>query len=201
LTYAIKASTSVPQTTIVAVENGIAEWNTAIDSREADSDWDFDIVPLANASTNSKASGPKVFSHRDGHNPPGRGGGGGGEDDGAGPDLEIQIKKGGGVIAGSAQRSFADGFTVGVKIQISGGAFGLANGPASVKEVTMHEVGHGLALGHHTNEADLMGPTVGYEGGGPSACDLDGFEAAHQWLTDGDDATGPAAVQPGSVTC
>ena len=91
-----------------------------------------------------------------------------------------------------------------VKIQISGSAFGLENDTATIKEITMHEWGHALSLGHHSNENDLMGRTVGHEGGLPftsiSACDLDGFEAAHHWLTTDLSAT-PHLQHDPIITC
>lgn len=210
VSYTVKANGNIPGTALTAVERGIARWNSAIDNREpGGSGWDFDIVSFAGAGGAvsaskasgpkfSKARGPKLFSHKPTHNPPGQGGGppgGGGDGDNGGADLTIQVKKGGGAIAGSAQRTLdADGFVVAVKIQISGGAFGIANDPDTIQQVTEHEVGHALALGHHSNEADLMGQTVGYEDGGPSACDLDGFVAAHRWLTG-------AAPHAGSIVC
>lgn len=65
----------------------------------------------------------------------------------------------------------------------------------------MHELGHALGLDHHSNEEDLMGPTVGYEGGGPSACDLDGFEKAHEWLTADLGANGAYRTDATSIEC
>ena len=67
-------------------------------------------------------------------------------------------------------------------------------------EIALHELGHALALGHHSNPDDLMGTKVGYEGGGPSSCDLDGFEAAHHWLTASDHG-GPHTNHIASIIC
>jgi hypothetical protein len=193
VTYEIKASGSVPTEAVAAVQTGIDAWNSAIDGREAG--WDFDLLPYGSGGLNSLSGSPPYASHKPGHNPPGKGNGNGDE-----PDITVQIKKGGGRIAGSAQRTMdSNGFVVKVKIQISGSAFGLQNDPITITEVTMHELGHALGLGHHSNEADLMGRTVGYEGGGPSACDLDGFVKVHEWLTDGDASTGPYIVGDTSI--
>lgn len=193
LTYQIKASKSVPSSAVAAVEAGIATWNAAINDEE--SGWFFDLVPFGGSGTTS-------MGHKGGHNPPGKGGGKGGKGGGEEPDITIQVKKGGGVIAGSAQRTFdANGFVVKVKIQISGSAFGLQNDPATIMEVTMHEVGHALGLGHHSNQNDLMGTTVGYEGGGPSACDMAGFLLVHEWLTQDLGANGPRRVAASSIDC
>ena len=104
------------------------------------------------------------------------------------PDIDIRLKRGGGLIAGQALSKFdRDGFRTSVKITISGSAFGFVNEPEKVREIAMHELGHALALGHHDNEDDLMGTTVGDSDRATittiSSCDLDGFEEAHQWLT------------------
>ena len=88
-----------------------------------------------------------------------------------------------------------------VKIQISGSAFGLENDAATIQQVAMHEIGHALGLGHHSNESDLMGRTVGYEGGGPSSCDLDGFVKVHEWLTLDLAAQGAYRVSATSIEC
>lgn len=194
LTYSIKTSGSIPQEAVDAVESAIMAWNDAIATRSLGQDWFFVLEPMDGGS--ASGGGAPSFSHKPQHDPgsKGKGGGSGGD-----PDITIQIKKGGGVIAGSAQRSFnADGFVVGVKIQISGSAFGLANDPATIEQVTMHEVGHALSLGHHSSEDDLMGETVGYEGGGPSDCDLDGFVLAHDWVVTGADTPYVAAT---SIIC
>lgn len=209
VSYAVKASGKIPPEALAAVQNGIDDWNAAIDSREADDDnlWDFDLEPLADASSGSSSGGPPSAHHREGHkggpdNGKGNGSSGGNGKGGGDADISIQLKKGGGVIAGSAQRTIdEEGFVVAVKIQISGSAFGLENDPETIREVTMHELGHALALGHHSNEDDLMGPTLGYEGGGPSACDLDGFEQAHEWLTADLGAKGAYVTDATSIEC
>lgn len=157
VSYRINAGRNTPQAALDAVQDAIDAWNAGIDGRQ--SGWAFDLVEFTGARRTK-------------------------------PDIDIRLKRGGGVIAGQALSKFdrEEGFRTGVKITISGSAFGFANEPATVKEITMHEVGHALALGHHSNEDDLMGPTVGKINGARiteiSDCDLDGFEAAHQWLTD-----------------
>ena len=199
VSYAIKANGNIPTTTVEAVKAGVQAWISAINDRETadNNSWDFDIVPFSDSTLPSgiSRSNPVFACHSRGNDPKGCGTPppSNGDDK---PDIEIQLKKGGGVIAGSAQSTFENGFRVHVKIQISGSAFGLANDTATITEVTMHEFGHALALGHHSNQLDLMGTTVGYEGGGPSACDLDGFEESHHWLTGGRAATGDVPSTP-----
>ena len=142
VTYVIKASGNIPADTVDAVEDAITAWNAKIDDREG-GNWVFDLVPLAESSSSSSSAAAELILL--GHNikaPPdhgGGGGGGGGDDGDKKADIEIQIKKGGGVIAGSAQSSFdADGFRVHVKIQISSSSFGIGNSDAVVEEIAMH---------------------------------------------------------------
>lgn len=189
VTYTVQASGGVPQVAIDAVNDGIQAWIKAINKREAG--WDFDIVPYGGGSgpSGSFAGRSILACHKGGNDSKGcDGGGDGGDDDKA--DIEIKLKKGGGLVAGQALSSFdSEGYRVGVKIQISGSAFGLENDTDTITEVTMHELGHALGLGHHSNEDDLMGRTVGHDDatGTPftsiSGCDLDGFEESHHWLT------------------
>lgn len=193
VSYTIKANGNVPSEAVDAVEAGVQAWIAAINVREASdsNDWDFDIVPFSDATLPSGSSpGSPVFAcHRGPDRPDGGGCGDNGGTTDDEPDIEIQLKKGGGLIAGSAQSSFDnDGFREHVKIQISGSAFGLASDADKVKLITMHELGHAFGLRHHSNDNDLMGPTVGGEDF-ISECDLDGFEESHHWLTGGPAAT------------
>ena len=184
------------------MQEAIDNWNAAIHGREllAGGLRDFDLVAVGanGALVNHHCKG----SHFDPETCAGGGGPGNGGGGGEGPDITIQIKKGGGVVAGSAQSTFENGFRVSVRIQISGSSFGIGNADETVREIALHELGHALALGHHSNEADLMGRTVGSEStltGVPSDCDLDGFAAAHQWLTSGSGT--PALNQPDEIIC
>ena len=193
VTYTLKASGNIPPEAVGAVEAGVQAWITAIDDRETDgkNSWDFDIVPFSDSNLPSGISrGSPVFAcHSRGNDSKGCGTPPPSNGDGK-PDIEIQLKKGGGVIAGSAQSTFENGFRVHVKIQISGSAFGLENDVDTNTE---------LGLGHHSNNDDLMGRTVGGEGF-ISACDLDGFEESHHWLTT-DVVTTPHTNHETSILC
>lgn len=100
-------------------------------------------------------------------------------------NIKIKLNRGGGVIAGMAKRSFdSNGFIKSVDLTISLKAFGSLNDQATIAEITRHEMGHALGLGH-ANFDDLMGPTVGGVNT-VSSCDVDGVVAAQHWkLADG----------------
>jgi hypothetical protein len=104
---------------------------------------------------------------------------------GTGENFKITMKKGGGVIAGMANRKFnRQGFVTSVTLSISLKAFGLPNDQATIGEITRHEAGHALGLSHADFD-DLMDPTVGGVNT-ISACDVDGGVAANHWkLFDG----------------
>lgn len=120
---------------------------------------------------------------------------------GTGEDIKITLKKGGGVIAGLAKRNFdRSGFMKSATISVSLKAFGAANDQAIIGEVTRHEVGHALGLGH-ADEAcdDLMNPTVGGNSAISSA-DVAGVKAAQHWkLVDG--GTAPHKPHVPTVGC
>lgn len=115
-------------------------------------------------------------------------------------DIEIKFKKGGGTVAGQALRQFnTNGFMRKVRISISGKAFGLVNEQDTVAEITRHEVGHALGLGHATFP-DLMDPTVG----GPaeiSDCDVAGVVFANNWALGVGGGGSPVAPAAGEFNC
>jgi len=99
------------------------------------------------------------------------------------PDIDIKFKRGGGVIAGQALRQFDNfGFIKSVRLTISGQAFGDPNDAATIEQITKHELGHGLGLGHADFDGDLMSTTV--QGGSNliSACDIQGVIEANHWF-------------------
>lgn len=91
------------------------------------------------------------------------------------------------MIAGQALRKFdQNGFVTSVRIQISGSAFGNPNNQDIIAQITKHETGHALGLGHANFNGDLMSTTVQSGNGEVSTCDVQGVLEANHWaLVDG----------------
>jgi hypothetical protein len=118
--------------------------------------------------------------------------------------VQISMKAGGGNILGQTRWSFdRQGFIKGATVKISGSTYGFANDPATVHEITLHELGHAfVGLGHSNDSSDLMYPTLGSTSTGIGACELAGFDALYSpWLTDGSSTTGPTLPGDSSVDC
>jgi len=93
----IKASGNIPQSAVLAFQDAVDAWEIAIDSRESVV-WIFDLVAFGSTSTTVSAVRSPLFSHNPNfpsvHGGGGGGGGGNGNDK---PDIQIQLKKGGGL--------------------------------------------------------------------------------------------------------
>lgn len=116
-------------------------------------------------------------------------------------NVRITLKGGGGVIAGLARRS-ADrsGFIKQVAISISLKAFGVPNDQAMIAQVTRHEFGHALGVGHTDFDADLMAPVVGPVSA-ISACDTESVRQAQHWKLVDTAETTPHQPHVTSVDC
>jgi hypothetical protein len=119
-----------------------------------------------------------------------------------GVTVPITIKNGGGNVAGQTKLSHdRQGFLKGATVQISGSSFGLANDYGTVYEIVLHELGHAfVGLGHSTDPADLMYPTLNGSNS-IGACEAAGFDALYGWLEDGKPSTGPTLPGAGSTSC
>ena len=83
-------------------------------------------------------------------------------------------------------------------VSISGKVFGSPNGPATLTEITRHEVGHCLGLGH-ANFDDLMDPYVG-GANQISTRGVEGVLKAQHWALK-ENASSPYQSSLGSVNC
>jgi hypothetical protein len=86
------------------------------------------------------------------------------------------------------------GFIRKVEITIEGDpAPGNAGG---IEQITKHEMGHALGLGHVNFDGDIMSPIVNPQSSPLSGCDLNGVIEANRWQTmDGR----PAARRPSAT--
>lgn len=74
-----------------------------------------------------------------------------------------------------------NGFISGVLITISRSAFGNTFDSNKIKQLTQHEIGHALGLGHTNFNGDLMSIIVDNKTGSISKCDIDAILEANQW--------------------
>jgi hypothetical protein len=99
--------------------------------------------------------------------------------------IKIKYKNGGGMIAGQALRKTdRQGFVSSCDVSLSGRAFG-QSALDTLEEVTTHELGHCLGLGHANFDDDLMSSTVNgvHE---ITACHVEGVRETNHWkLVDG----------------
>jgi len=117
------------------------------------------------------------------------------------PDIDIKFKLGGGTIAGQALRQFdANGFIKSVKLTISGKAFGSPNDANIITQITKHELGHALGLGHANFDGDLMSTTVQGGSNTISTCDINGVKEANHWFIVDLDTT-PHQRHVSSIAC
>jgi hypothetical protein len=117
-------------------------------------------------------------------------------------DIDIRFKPGGGQIQGLTNFSFerSTGLLQHVRISISGRAFGIPNADALIEQITKHESGHALGLGHADFDGDLMSTTLTNGSDTISTCDINGVLAAEKWRFV-DDSNTPALPVVDSVTC
>jgi predicted Zn-dependent protease len=112
-------------------------------------------------------------------------------------DVTIKLTKGGGpFVAGQTglkfqlDRAASAFFITGASITVFG-ARSDADG-AAVEEITAHEFGHALGVGHANESGFLMSTSLDQiPGPEPTRCDVDAVEAANEWYFD--DPNQPAA--------
>jgi predicted Zn-dependent protease len=95
-------------------------------------------------------------------------------------DINLRFRRGGGMVQGQALRKIdREDFIRSCDFNAAGMAFGAPNDLATLGEITRHEMGHCLGLGH-ANFDDLMDPTVGGVST-ISACDVEAVRQANHW--------------------
>lgn len=104
---------------------------------------------------------------------------------GGSADVTVQLKSGGGRIAGQelTRDRDNDGKADKSRVHVSGSAFGdFSNAYTRTFVVTLHELGHSFQLGHSNNENDVMYDTYRPGNDQLSTCDQLGFNTAHEGL-------------------
>jgi hypothetical protein len=86
------------------------------------------------------------------------------------------------ITAGQSITNFDEnGFTTSVRISISRSAFGNILGLSEIQQITEHEIGHALGLGHANFNDDLMSVVVSGESGSISKCDINAIMGVNRW--------------------
>jgi predicted Zn-dependent protease len=115
-------------------------------------------------------------------------------------DVTIKLTKGGGpFVAGQTglkfqlDRAASAFFITGASITVFG-ARSDADAEA-VEEITAHEFGHALGVGHANEAGFLMSTSLDQiEGPDPTRCDVDAVEAANEWYFNNEPVAAPPSV-------
>jgi predicted Zn-dependent protease len=158
LTYKIIGADAVAQQ---AVKNAINKWNTKLKD-----------IRITETSTKSHPDIEVNFNPTaqkiDGNN--------GAETTSAGHTLRNSVT------AGQSVNNFDEnGFITSVRISISRSAFGNTLSLNKIEQLTEHEIGHALGVGHANFNSDLMSVVVSGKSGSVSKCDINAIMEANQW--------------------
>ncbi len=107
------------------------------------------------------------------------------------PDIDIQFRKDNGKIGGQTVTNFDRyGFIDNVKITLSKEAFHNDIGIDMIKQISKHELGHALGLGHANFNNNLMTTIVNDGSTKISNCEIMGIIIANEWALDDDNNDG-----------
>jgi matrixin len=127
-------------------------------------------------------------------------------------DIEVQFVDGfGGMIAGATMIKYDDEGLINKAtiilpkaafyVEYESETFGVQYSSQKLEEITVHEMGHALGLGHANFDGDLMSQTLGNEQTvNISECDVTGVLYANQWKLMNDDSE-PYDPKEGKVDC
>jgi predicted Zn-dependent protease len=102
-------------------------------------------------------------------------------------DIEVTFENDGEEIAGQTVNNFNGfGFIDHVEMTISKSAFGRDFDTKTIEQITKHEMGHALGLGHANFQGNLMTALVNDGSGTIDDCEIKSVNEANQWkLKDG----------------
>ena len=97
-------------------------------------------------------------------------------------DVEIDFREDGGHEAGETRNYFDRyGFLTKSRVIISEAAFGFGFNIHQLEQITKHEMGHVLGLGHSTFDGSLMTRNVNPYAGSVSDCEINAVYKAQHW--------------------
>ena len=97
-------------------------------------------------------------------------------------DVEIYFRDDGGHKAGETRNYFdGHGFLTKSRVIVSEAAFGFGFNIHQLEQITKHEIGHVLGLGHSTFDGSLMTRKVDPDTGSVSDCEINAVYKAQHW--------------------
>ena len=102
-------------------------------------------------------------------------------------DVEIYFRDDGGHKAGETRNYFdGHGFLTKSRVIVSEAAFGFGFNIHQLEQITKHEIGHVLGLGHSTFDGSLMTRKVDSDTGSVSDCEINAVYKAQHWKLEED---------------
>jgi hypothetical protein len=116
-------------------------------------------------------------------------------------DVEIYFRDDGGHKAGETRNYFDGyGFLTKSRVIVSEAAFGFGFNIHQLEQITKHEIGHVLGLGHSTFDGSLMTRKVDPDTGSVSDCEINAVYKAQHWKFE-EDSNFPDYPEQDYVEC